>query len=79
MQELLIGEQSEAIRTTGVTINLPSQVSAFMYLLPVSILNKFIFSRLIKRPFYLSTADIIDFVIFGLAMYWVYKIDGYQN
>ena len=50
-----------------------------MYLLPVSILNKFIFSRLIKRPFYLSTADIIDFVIFGLAMYWVYKIDGYQN
>jgi len=62
-----------------VTINLLSQVSAFTYLLPVSLVNKFVFSRLVKRPFHLSPADLIDLVIFGLSMIWLDKLITYQN
>ena len=75
----MIGEQSEAIRTAGAAINMLSQVSAFTYLLPVSLINKFFFLRFVKRPFYLSSADLIDLVIFALAMHWLHKIIDYQN
>lgn len=49
------------------------------FLLPLTLLNKFIFSRLLKRSFYLSLTDGIDCTLFCLVAFWVDKFEIYAS
>lgn len=46
------------------------EVAFVTFLFPVSLINKFVFAKCERRPFYLSIDNYIDFAIFILVLVW---------
>ena len=58
------------LKSSSADIELLMEIAVIMFLMPIQILNKFVYSRLLKRSFHLSSADLIDLVEFVLVIVW---------
>ena len=78
-QEALHIELAHELHLAGKEIEISKDLAAVAFLFPVSIMNKFIFSRCENRTFYLSTANLIDLAICGLVIWWWDKFAIYSH
>lgn len=78
-QEELHIELAHELHLAGVEIAVSKDLAAVAFLFPVSILNKFIFSRCENRTFSLSPANYVDLAIFVLVIWWWDKFAIYSH
>jgi len=54
-------------------------IGAVAFMLPISLINKLVYTKLTDRKFQLSSANWIDLIIFALVSVWYYVFALYTN
>ena len=69
-QEELHIELSYELQLAGKELEYAMFIAAVCFMLPIALLNKYIYTRLTERRFILTTPNMIDLTIFGLVVWW---------
>ena len=78
-QERIHTDLVKELQLAGKELKLSFMVASVTFLFPITLINKYVYTRLTKRRFETTTADIIDFTIFVLVAIWYESYTIYSS
>ena len=72
-------ELADKLTQSGVELKISMFIGSVTFMFPISLINKYVYTRMTARKFHLSSANIIDLGIFALVTLWYESFAIYSS